>query len=63
MPDHGVYYLDAQGPDLGLWVAPLPEASTAPRSRREPGLRSGGPLLTGDPGRLDFTSSVGAAPR
>lgn len=44
-PEHGVYYLDAQGPGLGLWVAPLPEASTAPRSRREPGLRSGGPRI------------------
>ncbi|MFY0532789.1 hypothetical protein [Nannocystis pusilla] len=35
-PEHGVYYLDAQGPGLGLWVAPLPEAATTARSLRAP---------------------------
>ncbi|MCY0994221.1 hypothetical protein OV203_44235 [Nannocystis sp. ILAH1] len=63
-PEHGVYYLDAQGPGLGLWVAPLPEASTAPRSRREPGLRSGGPRIDAAqyPGGADL-GPFGVAPR
>ncbi|WP_096332211.1 hypothetical protein [Nannocystis exedens] len=65
VPEHGVYYLDAEGPDLGLWVAPLPEADTQARSLRAPGLRDGGPLLTGaqPPGLPGFTSFAGAAAR